>query len=390
LKKSNTFNLNFGPQHPSAHGVLRLILELEGEIIHKAVPHIGLLHRGTEKLIESKTWIQSLPYFDRLDYVSMLCNEHVICLAGEKCLKINVTIRAQHIRVLFSELTRILNHLMAITTHAMDVGALTPFLWGFEEREKLIEFYERISGARMHANYFRIGGIVKDLPIGLLNDIYEFIRQFPSRINEMEELLTNNRIWRNRLKNIGIVTKQKSEFYGLTGVLLRSSGISFDIRTNFNYEIYPYLQYLTVVGTTGDCFDRFLQRMEEMRQSVKICYQIINKIPKGPTKTFNQKIIVPTKKLIKTYMESIINHFKIFSTGFKPKSSITYVSVEAPKGEFGVFIVNSGSSKIYRCKIRAPGFFHINAIDFMSKKHILADVVPIIGTLDIVFGEVDR
>lgn len=390
MKTSCTFNLNFGPQHPSAHGVLRLILELEGESIHKATPHIGLLHRGTEKLIESKKWLQAMPYFDRLDYVSMLCNEHVLCLAGEKSLNINIPLRAQYIRVLFLELTRLLNHLMAITTHAMDVGALTPFLWGFEEREKLMEFYERISGARMHANYFRIGGIVKDLPKGLLYNIYQFLQQFPSRINEIEELLTNNRIWRNRLKNIGIITKAKSESYSLTGVMLRSTGVSFDLRVYKPYEIYPYLEYETVIGRFSDCYDRFLQRMEEMRQSVKICYQILNKIPGGLIKTLIGKILLPTKNIIKNFMEAIINHFKIYSKGIKPKKSSFYISIEAPKGEFGVFIVNDGNANIYRCKIRAPGFFHIHAVDFMSKDHILADVVPIIGTLDIVFGEVDR
>lgn len=389
--KIETFNLNFGPQHPSAHGVLRLILELQGEKVQAAHPHIGLLHRGTEKLIEDKIWLQSLPYFDRLDYVSMMCNEHLFCMAGEESLNLSIPLRAQYIRVLFDEITRILNHLMAITTHAMDIGALTPFLWGFEEREKLMEFYERVSGARMHANYIRFGGIKDDLPLGFINDLYVFLLQFPSRINEIEELLTKNRVWKNRLKNIGIIDKKDCETYSLSGVLLRSSGTAFDLRINMRYEIYSNLEYLSIIGKNGDCYDRFLQRMEEMRESVKICYQIINQLPGGEIKTNNQKIVTSSRKQMKVVMECLINHFKIYSSGFKPRASEFYLGIEAPKGELGVYIVNAGlSAKIYRCKIKAPGYSHLHAIDKMTKKHHLADVVTVIGTLDIVFGEVDR
>lgn len=387
---TQTYRLNFGPQHPSAHGVLRLILELKGEQILKASPHIGLLHRATEKLVEYKTWNQALPYFDRLDYVSMMVNEHLFSLAGEKVLNLTVPLRALYIRVLFDELTRILNHIMAITTHAMDIGALTPFLWGFEEREKLMEFYERVSGARMHASYVRIGGISQDFPKNLLKDIYLFLLQFPSRINEMEELLTVNRIWKKRLKNIGCISQKEAENYGITGVLLRSTGFAYDLRINYRYAIYNQIEFQTIIGKNSDCYDRYIQRIEEMRQSVKICYQILNKIPGGAIKTDNKKLVSPSRVEMKNQMEYLINHFKMHAEGVLAKYREDYIALEAPKGEFGMYFISTRDSKMYRCKIRAPGFYHISAINPMAKNHNLADVVAIIGTQDIVFGEVDR
>ena len=389
-KKVKTFNLNFGPQHPSAHGVLRLILELNGERVINADPHIGLLHRGTEKLIEYKTYIQALPYFDRLDYVSMMVQEHCYALSVERLLKLNVPIRAQYIRVIFSEITRILNHILAITCHAMDVGAFTPFLWAFEEREKLMEFYERVSGARMHAAFVRIGGVSQDLPLGLLNDIYTFISQFGSRIDEMEELLTNNRIWKQRLVDVGIVSKQQALDYGFSGVMVRGSGIPWDLRKVQPYEIYSALNFEIPIGTTGDCYDRYLVRIEEMRQSLAIIYQCLNKIPSGLIKIDDRKFVPPIRKKMKTSMESLIHHFKLFSEGFYVSKGSTYIGVEAPKGEFGVFLVAHGSNRPYRCKIKAPGYAHLQGLNFMAQNHLLADVVTIIGTQDIVFGEVDR
>jgi len=382
--------MNFGPQHPAAHGVLRLVLELDGEIVRRADPHVGLLHRGTEKLIEYKTYMQALPYFDRLDYVSMMVQEHVFSMAVEKLLNCSVPIRAQYIRVLFLEITRILNHLMAITTHALDVGALTPFLWGFEEREKLMEFYERVSGARMHANYIRPGGVSQDLPLGLLSDIYEFAIQFNSRIDEMEELLTNNRIWKQRLVDVGIVTKAQALDWGFTGVLLRGSGIPWDLRKAQPYEIYSKLSFEIPVGKNGDCYDRYLVRIGEMRQSTHIILQCINQIPEGLIKVDDKKITPPSRREIKNSMEALIHHFKLYSKGFTIDPNETYVSAEAPKGEFGVYLVSDGSNKPYRCKIKAPGFAHLQGLNFMSKGHMIADVVTIIGTQDIVFGEIDR
>jgi NADH dehydrogenase (ubiquinone) Fe-S protein 2 len=385
-----TFNLNFGPQHPSAHGVLRLVLELNGEIIIRAIPHIGLLHRGSEKLIENKMYMQAIPYFDRLDYVSMMAQEHGFCINIENLLNITIPTRAQYIRVLFLEITRILNHLMAITTHAMDVGALTPFLWAFEEREKSMEFYERVSGARMHAAYIRFGGVNQDIPIGLLTDILNFILQFSSRINELEELLTNNRIWNIRLKNIGIVSKKIALSWGMSGVLLRGSGICEDIRKKMPYEIYENLEFKIPIGKTGDCFDRFLIRIEEMRQSLFIMHQCILKIPYGLYKEDNFKITLPTRLHLKQDMASIIHHFKNITENFNIPYGESYTAVEAPKGEFGVFIVTKNTNKAFRCKIKAPGFLHLQGINIMSKQHLLADIVTIIGTADIVFGEVDR
>ena len=390
LQEIKAFNLNFGPQHPSAHGVLRLILELNGELVKKADPHIGLLHRGTEKLIEQKTYLQAVPYLDRLDYVSMMIQEHAYCLSIEKLLNCNVPKRAQYIRVLYSEITRILNHLMSVTTHAMDVGALTPFLWAFEEREKLMEFYERVSGARMHAAYFRPGGITQDLPLNLLNDIFIFIQQFSSRLNEMEELLTNNRIWKQRLVNIGIVSKNEALDWGFSGVMARASGIPIDLRKTQPYEIYNELEFQIPLTTNGDCYDRYLIRIEEMRQSLKIMYQCLIKMPTGSIKTINSKISIPARVSTKNSMELLINHFKLFSTGFSVPAGEAYTAIEAPKGEFGIFLVSDNSFKPYRCKIRAPGFLHLQGLDFMSKNHLIADVVTIIGTQDIVFGEVDR
>jgi NADH dehydrogenase (ubiquinone) Fe-S protein 2 len=389
-KKVKNFTLNFGPQHPAAHGVLRLVLEMDGEVVQRADPHIGLLHRGTEKLIEYKTYTQALPYFDRLDYVSMMANEHGYSLAVEKLLNCEIPIRAQYIRVLFSEITRILNHLMALTTHAMDVGAFTPFLWGFEEREKLMEFYERVSGARMHAAYIRPGGVSQDLPSGLLKDIFLFIEQFSSRIDEIEEMLTNNRIWKQRLVNIGVVSAEEAMNWGFSGVLLRGSGIPWDLRSVQPYEVYDKMKFEIPTGLRGDCYDRYLIRVEEMRQSLRIISQCINQMPNGPVKLDDRKISPPSRSQMKQSMESLIHHFKLHTDGFNVPKGEVYTGIEAPKGEFGVFLVSDGTNRPYRCKIKAPGFSHLQGIDFMSKNHMLADVVTIIGTQDIVFGEVDR
>nr|YP_009449537.1 NADH dehydrogenase subunit 7 [Cymbomonas tetramitiformis]ANA57081.1 NADH dehydrogenase subunit 7 [Cymbomonas tetramitiformis] len=389
-KKVKNFTLNFGPQHPAAHGVLRLVLEMNGEVVERADPHIGLLHRGTEKLIEYKTYLQALPYFDRLDYVSMMAQEHGYSVAVEKLLGQTAPLRAQYIRVLFSEITRLLNHLLALTTHAMDVGALTPFLWAFEEREKLMEFYERVSGARMHAAYIRPGGVSQDIPVGLLKDIYTFTEQFASRIDELEEMLTNNRIWKQRLVNIGIVSGEEALNWGFSGVMLRGSGISWDLRRSQPYEVYDQMNFDIPVGLRGDCYDRYLCRVEEMRQSLRIISQCLNNMPEGLIKTDDRKVTPPSRTQMKTSMESLIHHFKYYSEGFSVPIGETYSAIEAPKGEFGVYLVSNGTNRPYRCKIRAPGFVHLQALDFMSKNHMLADVVTIIGTQDIVFGEVDR
>ena len=390
LKKIKNFSINFGPQHPAAHGVLRLILELKGEVVERADPHIGLLHRGTEKLIEHKNYLNALPYFDRLDYVSMMTQEHAYVLAIEKLLKNDVPLRAQYIRVLFSEITRLLNHLLAISCHALDVGAMTPFFWGFEEREKLMEFYERVSGARMHAAYFRPGGVNQDLPLGLLDDIFIFCEQFNTRLDEFEEMLTNNRIWKQRLVDIGVISLKDALDWGFSGVMVRGSGCPWDLRKTQPYEIYDKLDFSIPVGTNGDCYDRYLIRIEEMRQSLKIILQTLNQMPKGPVKIDDRKLINPNRSLMKNSMESLIHHFKYYSEGIKVPQGETYTTIEAPKGEFGVFLVSDGSNKPYRCKIKAPGFAHLQALDFMCKNHMVADVVTIIGTQDIVFGEVDR
>lgn len=388
--KIKTFTMNFGPQHPAAHGVLRLILELEGEIIKNADPHIGLLHRGTEKLIEHKNYLQALPYFDRLDYVSMMNQEHTYSLAVEKLLNIQIPLRAQYIRVLFCEITRILNHLLAVACHAIDVGAMTPLLWGFEEREKLMEFYERVSGARMHASYIRPGGVHQDLPLGLLEDINSFVDQFQDRITEFEELLNNNRIWKQRLIHIGIVNPKDALDYGFSGVMLRGSGIAWDLRKNQPYEIYDKIPFKICIGKNGDCYDRYLIRINEMRESLRIIKFCIENMPKGRIKSDNQKITPPSRIEMKNSMEALIHHFKYYSEGFPVASNKTYVATEAPKGEFGVFLVSDGTHKPYRCKIRAPGFFHLQGLPLMTQGHMLADLVTVIGTQDIVFGEVDR
>lgn len=390
FNKIKNFTINFGPQHPAAHGVLRLVLELDGEVVQRADPHIGLLHRGTEKLIEYKTYLQALPYFDRLDYVSMMAQEHAYSLAIENLLNLEVPLRAKYIRVIFLEITRILNHIMAITTHAMDVGAISPFLWAFEERERLMEFYERVSGARMHAAYIRPGGVAYDLPIGFLDDLYAFISDFSSRVDEMEEMLTNNRIWKQRLINIGKVSLEKALNYGFSGPMLRGSGLNWDLRKIDGYEIYNEIDFDVPVGINGDCYDRFLIRTEEMRQSLHIIEQCIFMIPLDKIKISNKKVTPPSRSLMKHNMESLIHHFKFYTEGFSIPSNETYVRVEAPKGEFGIYLMSDGSNKPYRCRIKSPGFLHLQGLDFMSKGHMIADVVTIIGTQDIVFGEVDR
>ena len=382
--------MNFGPQHPAAHGVLRLILELDGEVVKKADPHIGLLHRGTEKLMENKSYLQGLPYLDRLDYVSMMAQEHAYSLAIEKLLKIEVPLRAQYIRVIFCEITRILNHLLAVTCHALDVGAMTPLLWGFEEREKLMEFYERVSGARMHASYIRPGGVHQDLPLNFIEDLYQFITLFSSRIDEFEELLSNNRIWKQRLVNIGIVTKKEALDLGFSGIMLRGSGIPWDLRRTQPYEVYDKIPFDIPVGSKGDCYDRYLLRIQEMRQSLRIIYYCVNNIPEGLIKLDDKKITPPSRIEIKNSMESLIHHFKYYTQGFDVLANSTYITVEAPKGEFGVALISDNTNKPYRCHIKAPGFVHLQGLPFMSKGHMIADVVTIIGTQDIVFGEIDR
>ena len=389
-KETKTLNLNFGPQHPAAHGVLRLILELDGEVVEKADPHIGLLHRGTEKLIENKTYIQAIPYFDRLDYVAPMNQEHAFALAIEKILKIEVPIRAQYIRVIFCEIGRILSHLLNITTHALDVGALTPSLWGFEERETLMTFYERVSGSRLHANYFRPGGVHQDLPRGLSDDIILFCNTFPKVIDDLETLLTDNRIFKQRNVDIGIVTKQEALDHSFSGVMLRGSGVPWDLRKSQPYECYDQLDFKIPIGKNGDCYDRYLCRIDEMRESVKIINQCLVNIPKGPIKTLDGKISFPSKKEIKESMEALIHHFKLFTEGFHVEKDEIYSAVEAPKGEFGVYLISDGSNIPYKCKIRAPGFSHLQAMDYLIKGHMLADVPAVLGSLDLVFGEIDR
>jgi len=396
-KNVKNCKINFGPQHPAAHGVLRLILEVHGETIKEAEPHIGLLHRGTEKLIESKAYTQALPYFDRLDYVSMMAQEHVYALAVEKLANCKIPKRAQYIRVLFSEITRILNHLLFLGCHALDVGAMTPLLWAFEEREKLLEFYERVSGARMHAAYFRPGGVAQDLPLGLLDDISFFIENFLSRFSELNAVLSSNRIWKQRLSGIGVVSGETAKSYSFTGPMLRGSGLAWDIRKTNPYECYSFLDFSIPVGTRGDSYDRYKIRMEEMLQSLYIAQQCVMKLSAEyldsnnyKVKSYNEKIVAPSKYNIKNSMESIIHHFKFFSESYTLKQGSTYTIIEAPKGELGVFLTSSGENKPYRCKIRSPGFAHLQGINPMVYGHLIADVVTVIGTQDIVFGEVDR
>ena len=389
-KKKRTMNLNFGPQHPAAHGVLRLILKLDGEIVENIDPHIGLLHRGTEKLIEHKTYMQAVPYFDRLDYVAPMNQEHAFALAIEKLLKIEVPIRGQYIRVMFCEIGRILSHLLNITTQALDVGALTPSLWGFEERETLMTFYERVSGSRLHANYFRPGGVHKDLPRGLNDDILLFCEKFPKVVDDLETLLTDNRIFKQRNVDIGIVTKKDALEYSFSGVMLRGSGVPWDLRKSQPYECYKEFNFKIPIGKNGDCYDRYLCRIEEMRESIKIIKDCVKKMPIGPVKSIDGKITPPKREDLKNSMEALIHHFKLFSEGFRVPEGEIYTAVEAPKGEFGVYLISDGSNRPYKCKIRAPGFSHLQAMDYLLKGHMLADVPAVLGSLDIVFGEVDR
>ncbi|MDF2965645.1 MAG: NADH-quinone oxidoreductase subunit [Rickettsiaceae bacterium] len=388
--KLKNMTLNFGPQHPAAHGVLRLILEMDGEVITKADPHIGLLHRGTEKLIEHKTYLQAVPYFDRLDYVSPMNQEHAFAMSVEKLLKCEVPRRAKFIRVLFSELTRILNHILNISSQAMDVGATTPLLWLFEEREKIMEFYERVSGSRMHANYIRPGGVSQDLPAGLLEDIAIFAEGFSKYLNDIESLLNENRIWKQRLVDVGVVSKAEAQDWGFSGPMLRGSGIAWDLRKAQPYEIYDELDFDIPIGKNGDCYDRYLVRVEEMYQSIRIIKQCVEKMPTGPIKTEDRKIAPPPRAEMKKSMEALIHHFKLYSEGYHVPKGEAYAAVEAPKGEFGVYLYADGTNKPYRCRIKAPGFAHLQAMDFMAKGHMIADVVTIIASLDIVFGEIDR
>jgi NADH-quinone oxidoreductase subunit D len=388
--KKSTTTINFGPQHPAAHGVLRLILEMDGEVVNKADPHIGLLHRGTEKLIEHKTYMQAIPYFDRLDYVSPMCQEHAFSLAVEKLLKCEVPRRARYIRVLFSELTRILNHTMNIGTQAVDLGATTPLLWLFEEREKIMEFYERVSGSRMHANYIRPGGVAADLPDGLLEDILEFNKHFVKQLADTETLLTNNRIWKQRLVDIGVVSQKQAMDWGFSGVMLRGSGIEWDLRKSNPYEIYDEMEFDVPIGKHGDCYDRYLIRVEEMYQSIRIIDQCIKNMPSGEVRSLDMKISPPKRKDMKLSMEEMIHHFKLYTEGYNVPAGEVYAAVEAPKGEFGVYLYADGSNKPYRCRIKAPGFAHLQGLDFMTAGHLMADVVAVLSSLDIVFGEVDR
>jgi NADH-quinone oxidoreductase subunit D len=388
--KIRPFTFNFGPQHPAAHGVLRLVLEMDGEVIERADPHIGLLHRGTEKLIEYKTYLQAVPYFDRLDYVAPMAQEHAFCLAAERLLGLEVPKRGQYVRVLFCEISRILNHLLNVATFALDVGAMTPILWMFEEREKLMEFYERASGARLHAAYFRPGGVHQDLPAGLLEDIAVWAEGFESLVRDIEGLLNENRIFRQRTVDIGVITDEDCFAWGFSGPMLRGSGVAWDLRKAQPYECYEELDFDIPVGKNGDCFDRYLVRMEEMRQSHRIILQCLEQMPEGPVSSADQKVVPPKRGEMKRSMEALIHHFKLYTEGYHVPPGETYAAVEAPKGEFGVYLVSDGSNRPYRCKIRAPGFAHLQGMDFMCKGHMLADTVAILGAMDIVFGEVDR
>ncbi len=385
------YTMNFGPQHPAAHGVLRLVLELDGEVVERADPHIGLLHRGTEKLIEYKTYTQAVPYFDRLDYVAPMNQEHAYALAVEKLLGIKVPPRAQYIRVLFSELTRIMNHMLNITTFALDVGAITPALWGFEEREKGMEFYDRVCGARLHANYFRPGGVRWDMPAGLAGDMKNWVdNSIVKVIDDLGNLLTENRIFKQRTVDIGTVSKEQALDWGFSGPMLRASGVAWDLRKAQPCEVYDKMDFDIPVGKTGDCYARYLVRMEEMRQSVKIMQQCLAQLPEGPVMVDDHKVTPPPRAEMKRSMEALIHHFKLFTEGYHVPAGEAYAAVEAPKGEFGVYIVADGTNKPYRCRIRAPGFLHLQGLDFMSRGHMLADTVAVIGSMDIVFGEIDR
>jgi NADH-quinone oxidoreductase subunit D len=382
--------LNFGPQHPAAHGVLRMVMEMDGEVVQRIDPHIGLLHRGTEKLIEYKTYLQAIPYFDRLDYVSPMCQEHAFAIAIEKLLGLEVPPRGQYIRVLFDEITRILNHLMAIAAYASDVGAVTPFLWWFEERELLMEFYERVSGARLHAAYYRPGGVHQDLPAGLLGDIDAWAERFPKRLDDVDNLLTENRIFKQRLVDIGIVTLEDALDWGFSGPMLRASGAAWDLRKAQPYAAYDKMKFDIPIGKNGDSYDRYLVRMEEMRQSISIIRQCTAGMPDGPHVTQDHKVTPPTRSQAKRSMEALIHHFKLYTEGFHVPAGETYTAIEAPKGEFGVYLVSDGTNRPYRCKIRAPSFAHLQAMNYLSRGHMLADSVAILGSMDIVFGEIDR
>jgi len=382
--------LNFGPQHPAAHGVLRLVLEMDGEVVERTDPHIGLLHRGTEKLIEHKTYLQAIPYFDRLDYVSPMCQEHAFVLSAEKLLEITVPRRALFIRVLFDEITRVLNHSLQIAAQGLDLGATTPFLWLFEEREKLMGFYEQVSGSRLHAAYYRVGGVHQDLPNNLIGEIEEWLSGFGKVVEDIETLLSDNRIFKQRTVDIGVVSPEEALNWGFTGPMLRGSGVGWDLRKSQPYAIYDEIDFDIPIGKNGDCYDRYLLRVEEMKQSVKIIRQVLDNIPKGDVIIDDSRFSPPKRGEMKHSMEALINHFKLFTEGVRVPAGEVYTAVEAPKGEFGVYLVSDGSSKPYRCKIRAPGFSHLQGLDFMAKGHMLADLVACIATLDVVFGEIDR
>jgi NADH-quinone oxidoreductase subunit D len=382
--------LNFGPQHPAAHGVLRLVLDLDGEIVTRVDPHIGLLHRGTEKLIEHKTYLQAVPYFDRLDYVAPMNQEHAFALAVEKLLGLEIPKRGQYIRVLFCELGRLMNHVLNCTFQALDVGAMTPSLWGMESRETMLSFYERVSGSRMHAAYFRPGGVHQDLPPGLLEDMYKFLDPYLKVLDDIDGLVVDNRIFKQRTVNIGVVDRERAEAWGFSGVMLRSAGVAWDLRRAQPYECYNDFDFQIPVGRNGDCYDRYVLRMEEMRQSVKIMKQCIEKMPSGPVSSADNKVVPPKRGEMKRSMEALIHHFKLYTEGYHVPAGEAYAAVEAPKGEFGVYLVSDGGNKPYRCKIRAPSFVHLQAMDYMNRGHMLADVSAVIGSLDIVFGEVDR
>jgi len=385
-----TMTINFGPQHPAAHGVLRMVMEMDGEVVERIDPHIGLLHRGTEKLIEHKTYMQAIPYFDRLDYVSPMCQEHAFVLAAERLLGIEPPRRGQFIRVLFDEITRILNHLLNVPALGMDVGAMTPMLWAFEQRELLMEFYERVCGARLHAAYYRVGGVHQDMPAGMADDILEWIDQFPKFIDDMETLLTENRIFKQRCVDIGIVSAEDAMAWGFTGPMLRGSGVAWDLRKAQPYDVYGEIDFDIPIGKNGDCYDRYLVRVEEMRQSLSIMKQCIEMMPDGPVLSEDGKVSPPRRGDMKQSMEALIHHFKLYTEGVHVPVGETYTAVEAPKGEFGVYLVADGTNKPYRCKIRAPGFAHLAAMDFMCKGHMLADSVAVLGSMDVVFGEIDR
>lgn len=382
--------LNFGPQHPAAHGVLRMVMELDGEMIERLDPHVGLLHRGTEKLIETKQYLQATPYFDRLDYVCPMNQEHAFVLAIEKLMEIEVPLKGQYIRVLFSEIGRILNHILNLTTHAMDVGALTPILWGFEEREILMEFYEAVCGARMHANYFRPGGVAQDMPAGLDDRIMKWTETFPATLADMESLLIDNRIFKQRNVDIGNVSFEDALDWGYSGPMLRGSGVAWDLRKSQPYDAYNRMDFQVAIGKQGDCYSRFMMRIAEIRESLKIIRQCITDMPTGPVMSIDRKVAPPPRAEMKTSMEALIHHFKIFTEGFKVPEGEVYAAVEAPKGEFGVYLVSDGSNRPYRCKIRAPGFAHLASMEHLCKGHMLADAPAILGAMDIVFGEVDR